>query len=194
MLYSPFSDSMITWLSRDRVTAVLAANVQFESGIAYVHSGTGTLVLGGYVYYGMGTMGAIDDVNETNTTSPTQLRMTLSGLDMSLFAKTLNERCVGKPAELYLVAMDDNGVVQVADLIFKGRVSGTGATSGENNALQYTVSNIFEDWQRPFPDRYTDESHQASQPGDRIFRYVAQMAERSIYWGSKKDAPGFTYS
>ncbi|WP_409245886.1 hypothetical protein [Enterobacter cloacae] len=194
MLYSPFSDSMITWLSRDRVTAVLAANIQFESGTAYVHSGTGTLVLGGYVYYGMGTMGAIDDVNETNTTSPTQLRMTLSGLDMSLFAKTLNERCVGKPAELYLVAMDDNGVVQVADLIFKGRVSGTGATSGETNALQYTVSNIFEDWQRPFPDRYTDESHQAAQPGDRIFRYVAQMAERSIYWGSKKDAPGFTYS
>ncbi|HFN3771065.1 hypothetical protein [Enterobacter hormaechei] len=194
MLYSPFSDSMITWLSRDRVTAVLAANVQFESGTAYVHSGTGTLVLGGYVYYGMGTMGAIDDVNETNTTSPTQLRMTLSGLDMSLFAKTLNERCVGKPAELYLVAMDDNGVVQVSDLIFKGRVSGTGATSRETNALQYTVSNIFEDWQRPFPDRYTDESHQAAQPGDRIFRYVAQMAERSIYWGSKKDAPGFTYT
>ncbi|HGH4717946.1 TPA: hypothetical protein ACNH1J_002890 [Enterobacter hormaechei] len=194
MVYSPFSDSMITWLSRDRVTAVLAANVQFESGTAYVHSGTGTLVLGGYVYYGMGTLGTIDDVSETNTTSPTQLRMTLSGLDMSLFAKTLNERCVGKTAELYLVAMDDNGVVQVADLIFKGRVSGTGATSGETNALQYTVSNIFEDWQRPFPDRYTDESHQASQPGDRIFRYVAQMAERSIYWGSKKDAPGFTYS
>ncbi|HDR2394560.1 hypothetical protein LH668_13605 [Enterobacter kobei] len=194
MLYSPFSDSMITWLSRDRVTAVLAANVQFESGTAYVHSGTGTLVLGGFVYYGMGTLGAIDDVSETNTTSPTQLKMTLSGLDMSLFAKTLNERCVGKPAELYLVAMDDNGVVQVADLIFKGRVSGTGATSGEINALQYTISNIFEDWQRPFPDRYTDESHQAAQPGDRIFRYVAQMAERSIYWGSKKDAPGFTYS
>ena len=123
MLYSPFSDSMVDWLSRDRVTAVLAANVQFESGTAYVHSGTGTLVLDGYVYYGMGTMGAIDDVGETNTTSPTQLRMTLSGLDMSLFAKTLNERCVGRPAELYLVAMDDNGVVQVADLIFKETVS-----------------------------------------------------------------------
>jgi hypothetical protein len=126
MLYSPFSDSMVDWLSRDRVTAVLAANVQFESGTAYVHSGTGTLVLGGYVYYGMGTMGAIDDVGETNTTSPTQLRMTLSGLDMSLFAKTLNERCVGRSAELYLVAMDDNGVVKVADLIFKGRFPAPG--------------------------------------------------------------------
>lgn len=194
MLYSPFSDSMVDWLSRDRVTAVIAANIQFESGTVYVHSGTGTLVLDGYVYYGMGRMGAVDDVGETNTTSPTQLKLTLSGLDMSLFATTLNERCVGRQASIYLVALDDDGVVQVADLIFKGKVSGTGATCGDNNALQYTISNIFEDWQRPFPDRYTDESHQAAEPSDRIFRYVAQMAERSIYWGSKKDAPGFTYS
>ncbi|EPB5912642.1 hypothetical protein ACRQPR_000845 [Citrobacter amalonaticus] len=155
--------------------------------------GTGTIVLGGYVYYGMGRMGSIDDATETNTTSPTQVKMTLSGLDLSLFAKTLNERCVGRNAEIYLVAMDDNGVVQVADLLFKGKVSGTGATAGETNALQYTISNIFEDWQRPFPDRYTDESQQASYSGDRIFRYVAQMAERSIFWGNKKDAPGFTY-
>ena len=113
---------------------------------------------------------------------------------MSLFAKTLNERCVGRAAEIFLVAIDDNGQVRVADLIFQGKVSSTGATAGETNALQYTISNIFEDWQRPFPDRFTDESHQSVQHGDRIFRYVAQMSERSIFWGSKKDAPGFTYS
>ncbi|WP_436873705.1 hypothetical protein [Kosakonia sacchari] len=194
MLYSPFSDAMVDWLSRDRVTAVIAANIQFESGTVYVHSGTGTIVLNGFVYYGMGKMGAVDDVGETNSTSPAQLRLTLSGLDLSLFATTLNERCVGRQANIYLVVMDDSGVVRAADMIFQGKVSSTGATAGETNALQYTVSNIFEDWQRPFPDRYTDESHQATQPGDRIFRYVAQMAERSIYWGSKKDAPGFTYS
>lgn len=194
MLYAPFSDSMLDWLSRDRVTAVLAAQIQFESGTVYVHSGTGPLVLNGYVYLGMGSLGAVDDVSETNNTSPSQIKMTLTGLDLSLFATTLNERCVGKPAELYLVALDDSGVAQVSDLMFKGRVSGTGATAGETNALQYTISNVFEDWQRPFPDRYTDESHQAVQPGDRIFRYVAQMSERSIFWGSKKDAPGFTYS
>lgn len=194
MLYAPFSDSMLDWLSRDRVTTVLAAQIQFESGTVYVHSGTGTIVIAGYVYYGMGKLGSVDDVGETNNTSPAQVRMTLSGLDMSLFATTLNERCVGRPAEIYIVALDDTGVVQVADLLFKGKVSSTGATAGENNALQYTLSNVFEDWQRPFPDRFTDESHQAAEPGDRIFRYVAQMSERSIYWGSKKDAPGFTYS
>ncbi|WP_312627829.1 hypothetical protein [Scandinavium sp.] len=194
MLYSPFSDQMVDILSRDRVTAVIAANIQFESGTVYVHSGTGTLVLGGYVYYGMGRLGSVDDASETNTTSPTQLKLTLSGLDMSLFATTLNERCVGRQAEIYLVALDDNGVALVADLIFKGKVTSTGATIGDTNAIQYTVSNIFEDWQRPFPDRFTDESQRAAYQDDRIFRYVAQMSERSIFWGSKKDAPGFTYS
>lgn len=194
MIVAPFSNDMITWLSRDRVTAVLAAKIEFESGTVYVHSGTGPMALNGFVYNGLGTMGSVDDVGETSTTSPTQLKMTLSGLDMSLFATTLNERCVGRPAELYLVALSDAGETQVADLLFKGKVTSTGATCGSTNALQYTISNIFEDWQRPFPDRFTDESHQAAQPGDRIFRYVAQMAERSIFWGSKKDAPPFTYS
>lgn len=42
MLYSPFSDAMVDWLSRDRVTAVIAASIQFESGTVYVHSGTVT--------------------------------------------------------------------------------------------------------------------------------------------------------
>ncbi|MEQ4986178.1 hypothetical protein ABN080_01680 [Proteus sp. fly-1089] len=43
------------------------------------------------------------------------------------------------------------------------------------------------------PDRFTDESWSSRRQGDRIFRYVAQMAERAIYWGSKKDAPAFIY-
>lgn len=194
MLYSPFSETMVDYLNRDRVTTAIAARIEFESGTVYVHSGTGPMVLAGNVYYGIGRLGSVDDVEETHATSPTRLKLTLSGLDVGLFATTLNERCVGRQAELYLVALDDAGVPAVADLIFKGKVSGTGATAGDTAALQYTVSNVFEDWQRPFPDRYTDESHQAKYAGDRIFRYVAQMSERSIFWGSKKDAPGFTYS
>ena len=55
---------------------LIAANIQFESGTVYVHSGTGTLVFGGYVYYGMGRMGSADDASETSTTSLTQVKMT----------------------------------------------------------------------------------------------------------------------
>ncbi|ATA22630.1 hypothetical protein BIY26_09545 [Brenneria goodwinii] len=193
MLYSPFSEEMADLLSRDRVTAAVAGKIHFKSGTTYAHTGTGQLTLGGEVYYGVGMFGSIDDVKEEHTTSPTQLKLTLTGLDTSLIAKTMNESCVGRNAELYIVALSDEGVPLGYELIFKGRISSTGINAGDNNTVQYTASNVFEDWQRPFPGRFTDESHQSAYPGDRIFRYVAQMAERSIYWGSKKDAPGFTY-
>ena len=43
--------------------------------------------------------------------------------------------------EIYLVAMDDNGVVRAADLRSKEGIQ-YGATAGGTNALQYTISNI----------------------------------------------------
>lgn len=194
MFFTPFSDEVADLLMQDRVTVALAAQIRFDSGTVYVHSGTGQIVLGGYVYHGMGSLGRVDDAGESHSTSPTQLKMTLSGLDLSLLSITLNENCVGREAEIYLLVLDDASQVLANNLLFKGRISATGARAGNENTLQYTLSNIFEDWQRPWAERFTDESHKAKYPGDRIFRYVAQMAERSIYWGSKKDAPGFVYS
>lgn len=195
MFYSPFSEDMAAILSGDRVTVAVAARINFDSGPVFVHSGTGPIVLGGFVYHGVGTFGKLDDVGESHSTSPTQLKMTLSGLDMGLLSSTLNENCVGRTVEIYLLALDNDTMqVRANNLLFKGKVSSTGAKAGKNSSIQYTISNVFEDWQRPWSHRFTDESHKKSYPGDRIFRYVAQMAERSIYWGSKKDAPGFKYS
>ena len=194
MFFSPFSEEVADLLMQDRVIIALAAKISFDSGIVYVHSGTGPIVLGGYVFHGMGSLGSVDDAGESHTTSPTQLKLTLSGLDLSLLSITLNENCVGREAELYLVILDDAGQPKANNLLFKGKITATSARAGDDNAIQYTISNVFEDWQRPWAERFTDESHKTTQPGDRIFRYVAQMSERSIYWGRKKDAPGFVYS
>lgn len=194
MFFSPFSEEVADLLMQDRVIIALAAKISFDSETVYVHSGTGPIVLGGYVFHGLGSLGSVDDAGESHTTSPTQLKLTLSGLDLSLFSITLNENCVGREAELYLLVLNDAGQVLANNLLFKGKITATSARAGDNNTIQYTVSNVFEDWQRPWAERFTDESHKSTQSGDRIFRYVAQMAERSIYWGSKKDAPGFVYS
>lgn len=194
MFFSPFSEEVADLLMQDRVTIALAAQIGFDSGTVYVHSGTGPIVLGGYVYHGLGSLGRVDVASESHTTSPTQLKLTLSGLDLSLLSITLNENCVGREASIFLLVLDEASKVLANNLLFKGKVTATGARAGNENTLQYTLSNIFEDWQRPWAERYTDESHKAKYPDDRIFRYVAQMAERSIYWGSKKDAPGFIYS
>ena len=92
-----------------------------------------------------------------------------------------------------LVVIGPAEVPLKACLQFKGRIAQTPVKAGKTNTIQLTISNIFEDWQKGLNMRNTDESHRRLHPDDRFFRYQNEMADRSIYWGSKKDAPGFIY-
>ncbi|HDN2511941.1 TPA: hypothetical protein P1K35_002117 [Providencia rettgeri] len=193
MIYHPLSDEMVKAINDD-CYLVVAAKLDLKSGVTCVHTGTGNLIIAGEVYQGVGQFGSIESVKEGLSTSPTQLLLSLSGFDSKLVGEVLNERSRGRDVRLMLVAIDeDNGQPILADVIFAGQIANLSVTTGDENAIGLTVSNRFERWSLGLPDRFTDESWSKRHKGDRIFRYVAQMAERSIYWGSKKDAPAFIY-
>ncbi|KLD61786.1 hypothetical protein, partial [Luteibacter rhizovicinus] len=158
-----------------------------------VHTGTGVVIINGQTFLGVGTLGDVGSITEENSTSSSTMSMALSGLDMSLVGETLNKEVIGCSVICYIAAMNESGTISASNVLFEGFITDTSLQAGQQNALSYVVANVFERWQQGLPDRYTDESQQRLHPGDRFFRYVAQMAERSIYWGSKKDAPGFTY-
>ncbi|EPW3172702.1 hypothetical protein ACWKA6_003597 [Providencia stuartii] len=193
MIYHPLSDEMVKAINDD-CYLVVAAKLDLKSGVTCVHTGTGNLIIAGEVYQGVGQLGAVESVKEGLSTSPTQLLLSLSGFDSKLVGEVLNERSRGRDVRLMLVAIDDdNGQPMLADVIFAGQIANLSVTTGEENKIGLTVSNRFERWSLGLPDRFTDESWSKRHNGDRIFRYVAQMAERSIYWGSKKNAPDFIY-
>lgn len=193
MLYSPFSDEMIEALSKPHVTLLLAAEFYFDSGTSYVHTGVGNLLFNSNVYTGLGDFGSINSISLENTLSPSQLSLRLSGLNAGALEQSLNEPCVNREFKGYLISLDEAGEVNAADLLFEGFISDNFATLGKECAINFKVSNIFEKWNDSLNLRNTDESQRALYPEDRFFRYVSQMAERSIFWGSKKDAPGFVY-
>ncbi|QXV84478.1 hypothetical protein bas24_0018 [Escherichia phage SeppeHuegi] len=193
MLFSPFSDTLLNAMEQSNVSLVLAAEIDFPSGVTRVHTGTGVVVINGQTFLGVGTLGDVGSVTEENSTSSSTMSMALSGLDMSLVGETLNEEVIGRNVVCYIAVMNDQGNVIAANILFEGFITDTALQAGQQNALSYVISNVFERWSQGLPDRYTDESQQRLYPGDRFFRYIAQMAERSIFWGSKKDAPGFSY-
>lgn len=193
MLYNPFSQNVAQALQAENVNLVFAAKLEFESGTSRVHSGTGAIEILNESYIGVGLLGQLGTVKEQNTTSATQVTLTMGGLDTSSIATILNEKCVGKLVSLYIAACDDDFNVIDADLLYSGKIRDTTLLGGSQGAINYTLSNIFEDWASGKPWRYTDESQKKLNGGDRIFRYVAQMSNRSIYWGSAKDAPPFNY-
>lgn len=193
MLISPFSTNVATALLDPQVNLVIGVEIAFDSGTTRVHSGTGPVILQGNVFLGLGILGQVGEIKEQNTSSPTQLALTLSGITTDMISIFLNENCVGKYVRIFVAVLDDSFEVLDSDLIFKGRIRDTAVIGGKNNAINVTVSNIFEDWANGQSWRYTDESQMKKNNGDRIFRYVSQMSDRSIYWGSKKDAPPFIY-
>ena len=194
MLINPFSTTVAQAMMNDHLDLLIAAELNFDSGVTRVHSGTGNFTIAGNNFIGVGTLGSVSEVKEQNSTSPTQLNLTLGGLDTALIATVLNENCVGKLGSLYIGVLDEDGVLIDYDVLFRGKIRSTTVVAGNKSAINLTLSNIFEDWSRGKSWRYTDESQRQRNGDDRIFRYVPQMADRSIYWGSKKDAPPFRYT
>ncbi|WP_290435785.1 hypothetical protein [Aeromonas caviae] len=184
---------VIAALNQPHVSALYALKLDLVSGVSRVHSGLGPLVIGGETYYGVGSMGSVGPQKEQLSTSPTKLTVALGGLDDSMLAEVMRERIVDRMAWLFLVVIGPDGVPLNASLQFKGRIAQTPIKAGKTNTIQLTISNIFEDWQKGLNLRCTDESHRRLYPNDRFFRYQNEMADKSIFWGSKKDAPGFVY-
>ncbi|HEE9631310.1 TPA: hypothetical protein R8E83_003591 [Escherichia coli] len=192
MLGAPFSDSMLKALSGNPCL-VMAVKLLLPSGPCRAHSGTGTIVISGEPYYGVGALGSIQPIRTGSDSSPTQVQLQMTGFDSSLVATVLNEKCRGSLVSIFLVAIGNDGFPIAADLLYAGFIAKTGLAAGKDNAITLVASNKFERWSMAKPDRFTDESWKKRHNGDRIFRYVAQMSERPIYWGSKKDAPAFNY-
>ena len=193
VLLTGLDPATIHALNQPHVTAVYALKLDLVSGVSRIHSGLGPLVINGETYYGVGSMGSVGPQKEQLSTSPTKLTVALGGLDDSLLAEVMRERIVDRMAWLYLVVMGPGGAPLNACLQFKGRIAQTPVKAGRTNTIQLTISNIFEDWKRGLNLRNTDESHRRLYPDDHFFRYQSQMADRSIFWGSVKDAPGFVY-
>lgn len=193
MLLNPFSQTVAQAMMGDAINLVLAAEIMFASGPTRVHTGTGNVVIEGNNYLGVGTMGSVDSVKEQNSTTATQLNLTLAGLDTSMISIVLNENCVGRPASIFVGVLDDNFNLIDYDVVFRGKIRNTALLAGSKGAVNVTISNIFEEWSRAKAWRFTDECQRQLHDDDRIFRYVSQMADRSLFWGSKKDAPPFRY-
>lgn len=193
MMYHPLSSAMAQALSKPHVELAYAAYVEAPSGDVRVHSGIGELVINSQLFSGLGTLGSISPQKMDGGTEAKQLNLSLSLIDSAMVAMALNESVVGSYTEIYLVAMNQDGSIDEAQVFFAGKISSVSAVIGDENQVTYSCANELDEWDKTPADRYTDDSHQQRYPGDRFYRYTAQMSERTITWGSKTDAPAFIY-
>lgn len=146
---------------------------------------------GGGTYLGVGTMGNISAVTETTEISAKGMDLTLSGIPTEYISLALSGSYRGGDASVYLILYNSNMSSYEKLTIFKGSmdqmiINESGTTSNITVKCESRLIAL----NRPRDIRYTDEAQKAIYPNDTGLRFVASMADKSIYWGNS--APGST--
>lgn len=188
-----FTNTILTEMERDNPRLIIAVEILYKSAPVRAHTGVGEVVIDGQTYIGVGTLGAIDPIKQSSNNGPSTMNLSMSGLDPTLVAETLNQRTQGSKVKIMICALDDDMRVTSASIMLAGRVSTQRFAYGAEMSVEVEIVDRLADWQRKGSRRFDHESHIVEQPGDKFFQYMSQMSEASLYWGSSRDAPTMAY-
>lgn len=168
----------------DVARPVILARLDFASGVLRVTSAPFSLVAHGYTYSGVGALGRISAVAEGAELQSYSVQLALSGVPSELVSMALADQYQGREACLYLALLDEQHRVSGEPvLLYRGQMDTLDIELGKTATLTLTVQSRLADWERPRLRRYTHEEQLADYPEDKGFEFVAQMAEKTIYWG-----------
>ncbi len=164
---------------------VLMANFQFTgSPPVYVHSGLGNIIYDGNTYLGVGSLGGVDGLEETEALVPAPVRVSLSGLDPAFFAEALNAANYGDKATLYIGYRNDDGtLVDEPWIFYRGRIEHSRVIKGVENVVVMTIQHELAVLNKKTGTKFTDEEQQRRYPGDTAFQFVQDMATIQLKWG-----------
>lgn len=184
------TEDMATAVQADALRPVLLAKIGTKGGDVRVWSGLGTISFGGEAYSGVGALGGVSAIQESDGLQANGVAFTLSGIDAALISTALGEMENGRPAKLWLGALDESGAL-VADplLLFEGLTDvPVIEEDGERATIGITAENRLIDLERPRTRRYTAEDQALDDPTDKGFEFVPSLQDVQIVFGKPTQA------
>jgi hypothetical protein len=146
---------------------------------------------GGGTYLGVGSMGNISPITETTEVAAKGMDLTLSGIPTEYVSLALSGSYRGGDASVYLILFNSNLSSYEKLTVFKGTMDQMIINeNGNSSTINVKCESRLVALNRPRDIRYTDEAQKALYPNDTGLRFIASMADKSIYWGNS--APGST--
>ena len=161
---------------------VVLVELDFASGAFRAWTGLGQLNWAGKVFEGVGSIGAVGEVEETVELRAVRLTLALSPVPQEVVDIALAERSFRlHPARLWGALLDAEGAF-VADPfpLWAGLMDTMEVTDGAEPRVALTCESRLVDLERAEVRRYTDADQQAEYPGDRFFEYVPALQEAEI--------------
>lgn len=161
---------------------VVLVELDFASGPFRAWTGLGQLNWAGKMFEGVGSIGAVGEVEETVELRAVRLTLALSPVPQEVVDIALAERSFRlRPARLWGALLDAEGAF-VADPfpLWAGLMDTMEVTDGAEPRVALTCESRLVDLERAEVRRYTDADQQAEYPGDRFFEYVPALQEAEI--------------
>jgi hypothetical protein len=161
---------------------VVLVELDFASGPFRAWTGLGQLNWAGKVFEGVGSIGAVGEVEKTVELRAVRLTLALSPVPQEVVDIALAERSFRlRPARLWGALLDAEGAF-VADPfpLWAGLMDTIEVTDGAEPRVALTCESRLVDLERAEVRRYTDADQRAEYPGDRFFEYVPALQEAEI--------------
>ena len=157
------------------------------SGVVHSWSGYGTLEYNGIAYLGVGQLGKVALISETNAVYASGCKLTLEGIDNATISEALG-LAIGLPATISLAVMSYPAgvatVVGTAIPVFSGLTDQARiAEAPTGSTVEIDLESKMAQLQRNREYRYTDQMQRFLYPNDGAFRYVNTLTSYMGTWG-----------
>jgi hypothetical protein len=177
--------SMQAALEAGVLVPALLAQITFVSGTEYIWSGVGPLVYGGNTYSGVGSLGTIGAISEGVEVKAAGTSVTLSGIDPTLYADSMDDIVTGQPAKIWFALLANGAIIGAPFLAFSGLTDlPTVSEDGETISITINLENRLTNLQRANARRYTSADQRIKYPTDTFFAFVEALCNTANMWGS----------
>ena len=170
------------------VKPIQLVHIDWPGGAVYIHDGVGTVSYLNEIWYGVAGFGEIGEITSDSNIGSHTVPLNFSGIDPKTLSEVVTRNVVNRSVDIYIGALDENNEVIAASPRFYGRISSTAIKRYGGDAISIEAVSKTSDWSKSRPNRYTDDSYRADHPNDDFLQYIAEMADRALYWNSPKDS------
>jgi hypothetical protein len=182
-------------LAASELQPFFAIKLAFDSGDVRIWTGYNDITVASETYIGGGQLLSISSIEETVEIAARGVNLALNGINSSLVSVALTESYQGRSAKVYLGVISSGAVVSDPYLVFDGRMDVmTIEDAGDTANISLSAESRLIDLERARVRRYTNNDQQNQFAGDTSLRFVADLQDKEIAWGSGKDDGSFDFS
>jgi len=186
----PISAANLAVINSEYAHIVTMVHMAFDEPV-FVHTGFGRIVFDGNTYLGVGGLGDIDVLRESELLGPTQISFSLSHVDPNLLAEAKDAGRFKDEITIYEgYRLDTGALVDDPIILWKGTFEYASIKMDSTGSVVVIAQSDLAVLEQKDGGRFSDEDQQRRFSGDLGLEFVADSSTKTLLWGGRPVGQG----